>query len=79
MERVLAVDMVNGTPTLAAALAVANSPSLCKIPCAPTGAMIMGEGSLTPKRVVWEVRQSALLLVSEESSAYIKIAMGRIT
>jgi len=78
MERALAVDMVNGTPTLAAALAVASSPSLCKIPCTPTGAMIMGEGSLTPKRVVWDVGQSALLLASK-SSAYVKIAIGRVT
>jgi len=79
MERELAVDMVNGTPTLAAALAVASSPSLCKIPCTPMGAMIMGEGSLTPKRVVWDVGQSALLLASEKSSAYVKIAIGRVT
>ena len=61
MERVLAVDMMNGTPTLAAALAVASSASLCKIPCTPTGATSMGEGNWTPKRVVWE-EQSALLL-----------------
>ena len=58
MERVLAVDMVNGTPTRAAALEVASSPSACKIPCTPTGAMTMGEGNLTPKRVVWKARVS---------------------
>lgn len=52
IERVLAVDKTNGTPTFAAALAVANSPSLCKIPCTPMGATSMGEGNLTPKRVV---------------------------
>jgi len=32
-------------PMLAAALAVASLLSLCKIPCTPMGAMIMGEGS----------------------------------
>ena len=70
MERVLAVDIVNGTPTLAAVLAVTSSPSLCKIPCTLTGAMIMGEGSLTPKRVVWEVEQKSTLMLAS--------TMGRV-
>jgi hypothetical protein len=60
MERALAVDMMNGTSTFAAALAVASSPSLFKIPCTPTGAMSMGEGNLTPKRVVWEAQLAGL-------------------
>jgi hypothetical protein len=76
MERELAVDMVNVTPTFAAALAVASSASLCTMPCAPTGAMIMGEDNLTPKRVVWKT-WSALLLASE-SGAHVKITIGSV-
>lgn len=60
MEREHALDMTNGTLTFAAALAVASSASLCKIPCTPMGAMSMGEGNLTPKRVVWEAQLAAL-------------------
>jgi hypothetical protein len=40
--------------------------------------MIMGEGSLTPKRVVWEVEQSALSLGSKKGNAYVEITMGRV-
>jgi hypothetical protein len=64
MDRVAAVDMMNGTPTFAAAVAVAISPSLCRIPWTPTGAMSMGEGNLTPKRVVWEAQSAATLLLA---------------
>jgi hypothetical protein len=78
MERVLAVDMMKGTPTLAAALAVASSASLCKIPCTPTGATSMGEGNWTPKRVVWEEQSALLLPVVKESGTYVKITMGGI-
>jgi hypothetical protein len=77
MERELAVDMVNVTPTFAAALAVASSASLCTMPCTPTGAMTMGEGNLTPKRVVWRT-WSALLVLASESGAYVKITMGSV-
>jgi hypothetical protein len=40
--------------------------------------MIMGEGSLTPKSVVWKVEQSALSLASEKGSAYVEVTMGRV-
>ena len=80
MERALAVDMMNGTPTLAAALAVASSPSLCKMPCTPTGAMSIGEGNLTPKRVVCEAQLAALfkLLAGWSGGGYVEITMCSI-
>jgi hypothetical protein len=78
MERELAVDMMYGTPTFAAAFAVASSPSLCKIPCTPTGATNTGEGNLTPKRVVWEERVNSCRWKKNENDAYVKIAMGGV-
>lgn len=36
----------------------------------------MGEGNLTPKRVVWEAQ--SVLLVANESGAYVKVTMGSI-
>jgi hypothetical protein len=76
MERVLAVDMTKGTVRFAAALAVASSPFLCRIPCTPTGAVITGERSLTPTRSSDIAR--LVLGVDMRSATYIKIAMGSI-
>ena len=36
----------------------------------------MGEGNLTPKRVVWEAQLA--LLVAKECGAYVKVTMGSI-
>jgi hypothetical protein len=52
MERELAVDMTNRTPTLATVLEAESSLYLCRIPCTSKGTMIMAKGSLMPKRVV---------------------------
>lgn len=52
MDREDAVLIINGTPTLLAARAVASSASACKRPCTPIGAIKSGEGYSTPKIVV---------------------------
>ena len=52
IERLLAELMMNGTPTFAAARAVASSPSRCMMPCTPIGATRMGDLYFTPKSVV---------------------------
>jgi hypothetical protein len=70
MERELGADITNGTPTLAAALAMASSLSLCNVPCTPMGAMIMGGGSLTPCE-----EQS---VSKRKSTAYVEITMDGV-
>jgi hypothetical protein len=41
----------------------------------------MGEGNLTPKRVVWEARLAALfkLLAGQSGSSYVKVTMCGIS
>ena len=47
-----AVDTTIGTPSPAAARAVASSPSGCRIDCTPTGASSTGAGIDVPSTVV---------------------------
>ena len=50
--RLAAPLMIMGIPNFPAAAADADSPSLCTIPCTPTGARKIGAGCLTPNIVV---------------------------
>jgi hypothetical protein len=76
IERKIAVDMTNGTPTLAVAPAGESSPSLCRIPCTPKGATMMAKGIVTPKRVVWK-EKSALYYWQSKATTYI-VTMGSL-
>ncbi len=54
-----AVDITIGSPSPAAAFAVARSASGCTIDCTPTGASTTGAGSVSPSTVVDSSRSVA--------------------